>query len=119
MRIAIVAPLFLAACAAQPRVPLEVQAARMDNVELCYTVLVQGHPVGVAEARRRGIDCRDYIPLVQAAMQDQTARRAAANANINALIQPGGVLNPTFTPMQSPVRCRSYQLGNTVQTDCR
>lgn len=87
----------------------------LSNLQVCEGVMLAPPHVAVqaqGEAQRRGIDCAQYAGAV---MQQ---RAASSNAMGNLAQQ---LLNPPQQPMQpmQPItNCRSFRVGNTVQTQC-
>lgn len=108
MRTATVAAVFvLAGCASSP----EYVAGR-SNFDVCRLTMGGPHAVAAdAEARRRGLDCRQFYGAI---MQRQANENAATDAAIRAL-RPA---QPAAQPPRPPMNCTSRRVGNTVQTDC-
>jgi hypothetical protein len=104
MRILLVLPL-LAACAATPQ-----QMAEQSNWDVCrYTMGGPHSRMAEAERQRRGLDCAPFYPAINAQLQRQ-------NDAINQYRQS---LQPApMAPPPRPTSCRSYRVGNQVQTDC-
>lgn len=102
--------LTLASCATPEQ--LQARVGNASNFQLCRAIMLA--PQNVAqiareEASRRSLDCEPYASGV---LQSERANDAAANALAQRLLSPP---QPAYQP---PVSCRSYRIGNTVQTDC-
>lgn len=98
--------LALAGCALTPD-----QMRARSNYDVCR--LGMGGPSSANaqyEASSRNLDCSRYWGAIVANQQAQNA--ATANL-LNAL-------NPTPPPPMPapPMRCNSYRLGNSIQTNC-
>ncbi len=105
MRLLAPAALLLAGCVTMA--PQDM--ARQSNYDVCRFTMGGPHSqVAHDETRRRNLDCTPYYPAINARMQ---AQDAATQNYINSL-------NRQQAPMRPPVQCRSYRVGNAVQTDC-
>jgi hypothetical protein len=96
----------LAGCASQ------VPAGSVSNIDLCtYTLYgnAQDKVVSEQEAQRRGLDCAPLYPAIIARRQQQG----------QALQNAADYFNRPPAPAPRTTRCNSYQVGNTIQTDCR
>jgi hypothetical protein len=83
----------------------------LSNYQVCEgVVLAPQHVAAQAqqEAYRRGLNCNQYTSAIL------SQRQASDNATNNLVQQ---LLTPA-APMQRQTSCRSYRVGNTVQTDC-
>lgn len=107
MRLPLLVPaLLLTGCAVTQTDPRQV-----SNWDICAYTMGGGDNAVVAqtEARRRGLDCAPYYPAITA------KRQAEADALNNAAryFAPRPAVPPPF-----PRSCRSYRVGNQIQTDC-
>jgi hypothetical protein len=83
--------------------------AAQSNFEVCRFTMGGPHSqVAHSEAQRRGLDCSQYYGAIN-------ARRQAESAATADFMR---VLNPPRPAVAPPVSCRSYRLGNDIQTDC-
>jgi starvation-inducible outer membrane lipoprotein len=99
-------PLVLAGCATAPP-----QMAHQSNWQVCEYMMGSRYPhEAQQEAARRGLDCAPIFPAIAAQRQAENA--ATANF-INSLNRPAA---PRPAP---PVSCRSWRVGNQVQTTCQ
>lgn len=104
MRIFLLMPVLLVACAATPE-----QMVQQSNYDVCRFTMGGPHSqVADYEARRRGLDCSTMYGAIAAR---EGARNAATANFINAI-------NPPPQPMRPQVNCRSYRVGNEIRTDC-
>lgn len=105
----------LAGCAAPT---MEERIWQSSNVQLCEAIAFGNRQVSAMaehEARNRGINCQDYAQAVL------SLRQQRAQAAQILLQRPAYQPAP---PMQIPpppqrTTCRTYQVGNTLQTDCQ
>jgi uncharacterized lipoprotein YajG len=102
--IVLAAAAVLAGCAATPQ-----EMAQRSNWNVCRATM-GGPNAGVAqnEAQRRNLDCAPLYPAISAQMQNQNAATAIF---LQSLQQPAPAL-PRHTT------CRSYRVGNQIQTNC-
>ena len=104
MRLAILtAAVMLAGCA--------VPAAQVADFELCEYTMSGGNDAMVAqrEARRRGLDCKPFYSAILQRRQAQS----------NALNNAAQYFNRPSAPIQRPLNCTSYRMGNSVETSCQ
>jgi hypothetical protein len=103
MRLAILTAALLAGCA--------VPASQVGDFRLCEFTMSGGDDAMVAqrEARRRGLDCRQYYSAILQKRQ----------ADANALNNAAQFFNRPAAPMPAPVTCDSVRLGHRVETVCR
>jgi hypothetical protein len=109
--------LALTGCASQTPQDIEAALARSSDFQVCEATMYGRAIVpGMAymEASRRNLDCRPYANAVAAKRQQQN--QAAQNMT-NAFIQRALAPPPPPPPPQR-LNCRSYWVGNQVQTDC-
>lgn len=84
--------------------------AKQSDWDVCRFTMGGPHARNAeAEAKRRGLDCRQYY----GAIQQQNANRNRALQNYLRATQP-----PPPTPIPQQRNCRSVVTGNTVQTQC-
>jgi hypothetical protein len=110
MKIALVLlPILLYGCSATPE-----QVAAQSDYEVCRLTTVPVHANVAEQVRlRRGIDCVPYYPVIRARLE---AQNAAIN-NMRAAIQPAPQ-QAYQVPINRPMNCNSYRVGNSVQTQC-
>lgn len=106
----------------QPRPQREVMF--VPNFDLCYG-LVAGDkdfkPATISmELNRRGEDCTKELPLVQAKIQANQARRADSNAQMTQGIQ---LLNaasprPPAQALRPPIQCETRYSYGVARTEC-
>jgi hypothetical protein len=118
----IVPALVVAGCA---HTPTEQDLAGASVLQVCDVATADGSPVSYMayrEARRRGINCADYIDAVMHARSQDQARRTTQS---RAVMEAARYFNPPPPPMQplpqqpAPVQCRTYAMGGSLYTDCR
>lgn len=103
MKALLLATALLAGCAATPQ-----EMSAQSSYDVCRLTMGGPHArVAEYEARRRGLDCRQYYGAIAA--QEQ-ARAAAMNQAIQY-----------FAPRPAPqtINCDSYRFGNGISTTCR
>lgn len=96
----------LAGCAGRP-------PAQVSDWDLCDYTMNGGNDAMVAqrEASRRNLDCAPYYPMILAKRRGDAQALQDAAKYFNRRAQPAPAISP-------PVSCRSYRVGNQVQTDC-
>jgi hypothetical protein len=83
--------------------------ARQSNWDVCRLSMGGPHSSAAeAEAARRGLDCRPYYGAIQGQMQRESAV-------LQQMLAPRPAPAPAIAPA---MYCRSYRVGNSVQTDC-
>jgi hypothetical protein len=65
--------------------------------------------VAQRDARRRGLDCRQYYSAILQKRQ----------ADANALNNAAQFFNRPAAPIQRPLNCQSYRMGNSIETTCQ
>ena len=95
------APLLLVGCASGDYV------ASRGDFDVCRLTMGGPHAAFAdAEARRRGLDCRQYYGAIQGQQQRE-----------NAAVQQ--YLAPRPSAFPRPQTCQSYRVGNSVETVCQ
>lgn len=114
----------LAGCETAPPRPMS-DVMYLQNFDLCYG-LIAGHrdfPQAVIsmEINRRGEDCKDQLPLVQAKIQANQARRAEANAQTAQGIQLLNAARPQDAQPMAPLstQCETRYNFGVARTTCR
>ena len=86
---------------------------QVSHWDLCEYTMNGGNNAMIAqrEAARRNLDCAPYYPMILAKRRGDAQALQDAAKYFNRRAQPA----PAIVP---PVSCRSYRVGNQVQTDC-
>jgi hypothetical protein len=98
-------------CGCQTPEDLQRTVGNASNYQLCRAIMLapaQVADIARGEAARRSLDCAPYAGLV---LQGQQAQDAAGNQALQNLLRPA-------PPPRQMTSCRSYWLGNQLQTDC-
>jgi hypothetical protein len=104
MRILVLLPALLAACAVTPQ-----DMAQRSNWDVCrFTMGGPWSQTAQYEAQRRSLDCSPYYGPINAQMQRE-------NAATSEYLQS---LQRRRPPPPQTINCQSYRVGNSVQTTC-